>query len=120
MKTQQTTFETLPQQVDNLMSEILEIKRILLERKEKPTVLQQYLGSKEALSELKAMGYSISWSKFTKMVASRTIPCHKLDNKLLFNREDLQNWFNNRMNQPEKDDGMSKLSVINSARSKQR
>ena len=120
MNTFQTTFDTLPEQVDNLMSELLEIKKILLERSEKSKSkkTQQYFGSKEAFLELAAMGYSISWSKFTKMVASRSIPCQKLDNKLFFNREELQNWFNDKLNQHEKDTAISKSSIINSARSK--
>jgi hypothetical protein len=116
-----STFDNLPQQVDHLLTEILVIKKILLGKIEKTEeVPKKYFSSKEALAELQAMGYSISWSKFTKMAASRTIPCHKLDNKLLFNKEELIKWFDNQLNNSNELDCLSTASITNSARSKQK
>jgi hypothetical protein len=115
-----TTFDNLPQQVDHLLTEVLLIKKILLDRNEKPEeVPKKFLSSKEALSELKAMGYSMSWSKFTKMVASRIVPCKKVNNKLLFNKEELRKWFDNQLDNSSELNCLSTTSITNSARSKQ-
>ncbi|MTK53876.1 hypothetical protein [Paludibacter sp.] len=114
-----STFENLPQQVDHLLTEVLLIKKILLDKIDEPEeVPKKYLSSKEALAELKAMGYSISWSKFTKMAASRTIPCHKLENKLLFNKGELIKWFDAQIINPSENLNLSNYSIVKSSQNK--
>lgn len=116
-----TTFDNLPQQVDHLLTEVLVIKKILLDRNEKPEeVPKKFLSSKEAFSELKAMGYSISWSKFTKMVASRIVPCKKINNKLLFNKKELRKWFEEQIIDPSENLSLSNYSIIKSSQNKNR
>lgn len=88
-----TTFDTLPQQIDVLLAEVLNIKEILLDGIEKPEEVPKYLTLDDALLFLSKRAYSISKSKMYKLTSSNAIPFHKAGNNLLFYTEELEQWF---------------------------
>ena len=56
METKRTTYDTLPEQIDYLISEIREVKELLIQRIEKPEEIPKYLDKEQALRYLKRMG----------------------------------------------------------------
>ncbi len=87
-----TTFNNLPERMDCLISEVLELKQILSQRIEKPEEIPKYLNTEKALVYLKKIGYPISKSKLYKLTANGEIPFHKSGNTLLFKMEEISQW----------------------------
>nr|WP_186973256.1 helix-turn-helix domain-containing protein [Bacteroides intestinalis] len=102
METKRTTYDTLPEQIDYLISEIREVKELLIQRIEKPEEIPKYLDKEQALRYLKRMGYVMSSSKLYKMTQVNDIPCHRIERKLYFLPTELSEWLNNRIGEREK------------------
>ena len=79
-----TTYDTLPGRIDYLIQEVLEIKDILMARIEKPEEIPKFMNKEQALKYIRKQGYEISSSKFYKMSAKDSIPCHRSGRKLYF------------------------------------
>lgn len=101
-KRMKSTFENLPEQVDYLLVEVLNIKEILLQRIEKPEEIPKYLDVEQALLYLKKQGYSMSKSKLYKLTAQRNIPCHKSDGRVYFTSQELDNWVTSQIEDNDK------------------
>ncbi|WP_462360647.1 helix-turn-helix domain-containing protein [Paraprevotella clara] len=84
METIKTTYDTLPVQIDYLIQEVSEIKDILMTRIEKPEEIPKFMNKEQALKYIRKQGYEISSSKFYKMSAKDSIPCHRSGRKLYF------------------------------------
>ncbi len=87
-----TTFNNLPERMDCLISEVFELKRILIQRIEKPEEIPKYLNTEKALVYLKKIGFPMSKSRLYKLTANRKIPFHKSGNTLLFSMEEISQW----------------------------
>lgn len=92
MQITKTTYDTLPGQIDYLIQEVLEIKDILMARIEKPEEIPKFMNKEQALKYIRKQGYEISSSKFYKMSAADSIPCHRSGRKLYFFAEELDGW----------------------------
>ena len=92
METKKTTYDTLPGQIDYLIQEVSEIKDILMARIEKPEEIPKFMNKEQALKYIRKQGYEISSSKFYKMSAADSIPCHRSGRKLYFFAEELDGW----------------------------
>lgn len=94
---EQTSFNDLPERMDYLISEVLELKQILIQRIEKPEEIPRYLDVEQALLYLKKQGYSMSKSKLYKLTAREEIPCHKSDGRVYFTPRKLDEWVSNQV-----------------------
>lgn len=92
METKKTTYDTLPGQIDYLIQEVAEIKDILMARIEKPEEIPKFMNKEQALKYIRKQGYEISSSKFYKMSAKDSMPCHRSGRKLYFFAEELDGW----------------------------
>lgn len=114
-----TTQENLPMQIDFLISQVGVIQEILLKRIMKPEdVPKMFLNFDETLSNFLIQGYKMSKSRLYKLTSSNSIPYSKVGNKLLFCKEDLDQWLNNQIIRNENDSLMTNLSIIKSAQLK--
>lgn len=104
-----TTYDTLPERIDYLISGIEEIKSILAGRTEKPEKIPKYLGIDQALAYMKKSGFSISKSKLYKLTSSSEIPFHKADNRVYFFPHELDGWMFSSM---ERDNRNEKQNII--------
>lgn len=92
MQITKTTYDTLPGQIDYLIQEVSEIKNVLMVRIEKPEEIPKFMNKEQALKYIRKQGYEISSSKFYKMSAKDSIPCHRSGRKLYFFAEELDGW----------------------------
>ena len=89
MEAKSTTYDTLPERIDYLISEIGEVKELLMQRIEKPEEIPKYLSLEQALLYLEKKGFLVSKSKLYKMTSGDIIPCHKNGNRIYFLPEEL-------------------------------
>lgn len=94
---EQTTFNNLPERMDYLISEILELKLILIQRIEKPEEIPKYLDIEQALLYLKKQGYSMSKSKLYKLTSQGNIPCRKSEGRVYFTPQLLCDWVDSQV-----------------------
>jgi len=87
-----TDYNNLPEQIDYLISEIGEVKELLMQRIEKPEEIPKYLSLEQALLYLEKKGFLVSKSKLYKMTSGDIIPCHKNGNRIYFLPEELNDW----------------------------
>lgn len=113
-----TTFDTLPQQIDVLLAEVLNIKEILLDVIEKPEEVPKYLTLEDALLFLDKRAYPISKSKMYKLTSSNAIPFCKAGNNLLFRTEELEQWFDSQISRQGEGKSLSGNPVIRCAQNK--
>lgn len=117
-----TTFNNLPERVDFLISEVAGIKQILLQGIAKPEEIPKYLDVTRTLLYLEKRGISISRSKLYKMTAGNKVPYKKMDNKLYFFPEELDNWLSDQVRAKEKPSQsplfISTQNIIKSSRNK--
>lgn len=117
-----TTFNNLPERMDCLISEVLELKQILLQGIGKPEEIPKYLDVTRTLLYLEKRGISISRSKLYKMTAGNKVPYKKMDNKLYFFPEELDNWLSDQVRAKEKPSQsplfISTQNIIKSSRNK--
>ena len=92
MEAKSTTYDTLPERIDYLISEIGEVKELLMQRIEKPEEIPKYLSLEKALLYLEKKGFLVSKSKLYKMTSGDIIPCHKNGNRIYFLPEELNDW----------------------------
>lgn len=114
----ETTHDNLPKQMDNLISEVLIIKKILLARIEKPEEVPKYLTLEEAIAFLMKSKIPMSESKIYKLTSSGNIPYFKVGNKLLFSIEELEQWMNNQITKKGISCPSSTFPIIKSAQNK--
>ena len=92
MEAKSTTYDTLPERIDYLISEIREVKELLTQRIEKPEEIPKYLSLEQTLLYLEKKGFLVSKSKLYKMTSGDIIPCHKNGNRINFFPEELNDW----------------------------
>lgn len=104
--------------MDNLISEVLTIKEILLARIKKPEEVPKYLTLEEAIEYLLTNKIPMSKSKIYKLTSSDSIPYFKVGNKLLFSIEELEQWMNNQITKKGISCPSSVFPIIKSAQNK--
>ena len=92
-----TTYDTLPERIDYLISEIREVKELLTQRIEKPEEIPKYLSLEQALLYLEKKGFLVSKSKLYKMTSESKIPFHKSRNRNYFFPDELDKWMNEQI-----------------------
>lgn len=113
-----TTFDTLPQQIDVLLAEVLNIREILLDGIKKPEEVPKYLTLDDALLFLSKRAYPISKSKMYKLTSSNSIPFHKAGNSLLFRTEELEKWFDDQIDKQGEGKPLSGNPIIKCAQNR--
>lgn len=86
-----TTYNNLPQRIDEILSELSVLRSIVTNQIEKPENIPKYLKIDAAIRYLNKQGISISKSTLYKRSASGLIPTHKIENRLYFNPVELLN-----------------------------
>lgn len=116
----ETTYDNLPKQIDYLILELAEIRKILLGNIMKPEEVPKNLIFNEALSFLDKLAYPISESKLYKLTSSGSIPYHKIGNKLIFRSVELERWVNDLIINSEKTENIEnqiiKMGIKNNRR----
>ena len=97
MEAKSTTYDTLPERIDYLISEIREVKELLTQRIEKPEEIPKYLSLEQALLYLEKKGFLVSKSKLYKMTSESKIPFHKSGNRNYFFPDELDKWMNEQI-----------------------
>ena len=89
------TFENLPSAVYQIQRQLEEIKNEL----KKPAIqpAPQRFGFKGLSDYLNSIGIAISRSKLQKLTASGRIPCVKFNAKLLFDKNEVDEWIEANM-----------------------
>lgn len=120
MEAKRTTYDTLPERIDYLISEISEIKELLMQRIEKPEEIPKYLSLEQAKCYLEKKGFLVSKSKIYKMTSGNSLPVHKVGNRNYFFPNELDNWLDNQLGmEGEKGRGLSFLGINNIVKSAQ-
>ena len=89
MENNPTTYNNIPQRIDEILSELRVIKSMVNNHIEKPDNIPKYLNIDETVRYLNKQGISISKSTLYKRSASGLIPTHKIENRLYFNPVEL-------------------------------
>lgn len=86
------THNTLPQAVSNLTKEVSELKRLLIERQEKPTEDQQdvWLDLNELVAYDPEKRTKATW--YSKISKGEAPPYHKRAKKIYFLKSDIDVW----------------------------
>lgn len=92
-----TTYDTLPERIDYLISEIEEIKDILAERTEKPEEIPKFMDKCELLKYITSLGVAMSESKLYKMTSQKEIPFRKNGGRIYFLVEEIDKWLNEQI-----------------------
>lgn len=93
-------FAVLPQKVDEIIVQLHTIFKVLKMRENKVKV-KQTLVLNEALEFLLEEGFEISKSTLYKRTSKNSIPCKRFGSRLLFDRDELLKWCNDRTATPE-------------------
>jgi len=116
--TKETKSTGLSEQIDYLVSEVAQIKAILLHQK-LPKEIPKFLNQKEVLRYFKEQGYCISSSKLYKLTRQDKIPCHRSGTRLYFIPSELDEWLNNQIGANEKTGRVHSIqNIIKSAQNK--
>ena len=84
------TFDRLPITVTQILDKVNRIEAILIKPSEPPKPQRfDFNGTLDYLNEL---GYTISSSRLQKLTASGGIPCRKFNNRLVFEKLELDSW----------------------------
>lgn len=95
MENKITTFNDLPQRMDQVLDEIRELKRLYVEKLAKVEEIPKFLNIDGALKYLHSQGIKISKSKIYKMSASGELENCKIEGKLYFTKVQLKKFFYN-------------------------
>lgn len=114
-----TDFNSMPEAIDSLHSQLLELKELVktLAVKNKPEESDSF-SLDDALKYINGRGLPIQKSTIYKMVSSGTIPHRKMCGRLIFFRDELDIWFNNKLTDNSLMTTRSKAEVIKSAQTK--
>lgn len=82
------TFDQLPQQVVFLTKEIAELKRLMTE-KDKPDPLPEWLNMDQLINYLPSKP---ARQTIYGLVNRKKIPCHRINNRLFFDRKEIDQW----------------------------
>lgn len=89
---------TATKKLDYLITQVAEIKELILPHIKKSEEIPKLLDSKQAVKFLAGMGCKVSKSKFYKMTASNEIPTHRTDKgKLYFTSKELTEWMESKV-----------------------
>lgn len=85
MEKNPTTFNDLPERIDDILSELSVIRSLVTNQIEKPDNIPKYLNIDAAIRYLNKQGISISKSQIYKLSSRGEIPVIKIENRLYFN-----------------------------------
>lgn len=86
------TFDTLPAAVMELTEKVDSLISMFSTKIEKREEIPKYMNTERALEYLKKTGFPISKSKLYKLTALNDIPVYKEGNSLLFTKQELDKW----------------------------
>lgn len=86
------TFESLPTKVEQLLSEVQELKEIILKGITVPKEYPRYLSIEDAISWLADQGLTISKSTLYKYTSKRLIPFTTFNAHIVFEAKELNTW----------------------------
>ncbi len=110
------TFDNLPQMVDCLLTEVRLISNALqLIIKKPPDEDQEFLNLSETVEFFLSKKILMSKSKLHKLTSDHKIPHRKVQNKLIFNRKELIQWFEDQLINPIQNQENYTLSLIQSS-----
>lgn len=118
MDNNQISFENLPSVVSKIFNDVSEIKKLLTENRPREPNDNGTLSLKNALIFLSTNGYEISKSKLYKLTSTGKIPYSKLNNKLIFYKNELSQWLNSQIVKNPNTLSESEYSIILSAQKK--
>ena len=115
--TSEVTFDKLPMLVFQTSEKVNRIEALMMQliKPSEPTTQQQF-GFGGLLEYLKKSGYEFSKSQLQKSTASGRIPCKKFNNRLVFDRAEIDAWI--ERNTVSVGDGTSALVLAKSANNK--
>ena len=112
MEQVKTTYDTLPERIDYLISEIEEIKGILAGRIEKPEEIPKFMDKCGLLKYATSLGVAMSESKLYKMTSRKEIPVHKNGSRIYFLVEEIDKWLDEQIMEKESSAGHSFIENI--------
>jgi excisionase family DNA binding protein len=86
------TFDNLPQAIGHLTEQVDELKKLLTRKHIREPTLQNKLSVDRAIALMSDHGLTISRSKLYKLTSKQQIPFSKFNNRIVFNKEDLDDW----------------------------
>ena len=112
-------YNNLPKAIEDLGLKLDELREILNQKVSKSDEIPKYLSLEKALEFLNSQGYPFKKSSIYKMTSAGGIPHRKMNNKLIFLPEELQQWCDNKIVGKEIDTS-STLEIIKNAQKKNR
>lgn len=94
----ETDFNNLPNKVDQIYTELMNLKLIIEKKNKSPTERTQHLSITEVVRCLETEGYKISQSSIYKLTAKQKVPHSKFLGKLIFNKTDIITWAETQLN----------------------
>lgn len=99
MKSQETTYNNMPQRIDEILSVLRELKSTVTNLIEKRDNIPKYLNIDATVDYLKSLGILMSKSKIYKMSASGELPVVKIENKIYLTPKIIELWLLKIQNQ---------------------
>lgn len=118
MKSQELSFDKLPNAVSTILREVEEIKRMLTNNKPRSEPDTKRLSINEAQKFMQEQGFPVSKSKLYKLTSEGKIPYDKFGIRVLFRQDKLIDWIENEMNLSTKSESKHVMILANSARRK--
>jgi len=113
-RSREILFEQLPAAVSEMLSDISEIKKILLKKHKREPTDSKKISLNDAIVFISNNGVKVSRSKLYKLTSSKQIPFSKFNNKLVFNESEILIWITNNTNSNFSNESIK--SVVDSAR----
>lgn len=109
---EELSFEKLPAAVSKILLDLGEIRKLLLLKHKREPTYNEKLSTEKAILLLLDNGYQMSKSKLYKLTSNHKIPHYKIDNKLIFYKNELIQWMDSQII---KNPNTQTESIINSA-----
>lgn len=109
------SFTSLPRKVDEIFSEIKEIKSLLKCRNQDVSITSKIISLEKAVVFLREQGFPISKSRIYKLTAMGAggLPFRKFGNRLVFDRDELMTWCKGQIQHPDRESSIN--AVVKSA-----
>lgn len=118
MRNLQISFEMLPEAISIVLSELDQIKKILNPKIQNEPPPQKKLSASDLIIFLREYGLIISKSKLYKLTSANEIPHSKFNNRLVFNKIEIQKWAEDKLSMNKDNTDNSRFCVIKSAKLK--
>jgi hypothetical protein len=96
-----TTFNDIPQMMDELFADVKEIKALLKGQTTKAEPQPSKLTLDRAVTYLNGMGFPITKSKLYKLTATNEVPVQRFGSRLVFDVSELWDWCTTQTKSPD-------------------